>query len=97
MRNTTYFFLVVLFFFSSCAKEQLEVDIPPQTPLFKVNLMKDGQQLLIEAGKDDFYLFTDASISTAGDVFAPISEFAKLEPCIANCLETFSINIKNLL
>ncbi len=96
MRNTTYLFLVVLFFFASCAKEQLEVEVPQQTPLFKVNLMKNGQPLLIEAGKDNFYLYTDASVSADGDIFAPISEFSKLDPCTSNCLETFSINIKNI-
>ena len=96
MRYTSYAVLGILFLLSACAKEKLEVIIPSQQPIFKVNLLKDGDSLLIEAGRNDFYLFTDNIISTAGDVFSPYSEFAKLDQCTVDCLEAFSIQIRNI-
>lgn len=96
MSKTKYLFLVALFFFTNCAKEQLEVEVPVNTPLFKVSLINNNQPLVIEAGKDGFYLYTDASVSSDGELFGPISEFAKLDPCLDNCSESFSVTINNI-
>lgn len=95
MRNTFYY-LAFLFLFTACAKENLELDLPQDEPLFIVDVMKNGSEFLIEAGRDDFYLFTDNSLNEIDEVFSPYSEFAKTDQCTSECLESFSLTILNI-
>ena len=96
MRKTILFAFSLLFLITACNKEKLEVDIPPQVPLFKVDLIKDGEPLLIEAGRNDFYLYTDNNLDASGVAFNPFSVFAKLDPCTSDCHESFSVHILNI-
>lgn len=71
LRKNNYFFLLIGLLFFSCKKKDIE-NTPPtisnSTPEFYFNGTINGQNLTIEAGKNNYYLYTnylyDNSIST---------------------------------
>ncbi|MFK7808797.1 MAG: hypothetical protein AB8F74_13420 [Saprospiraceae bacterium] len=96
MRNIIYLSLIVATLLSACAKEELVLDPIQDEPLFKVDVNKNNESFLIEAGRNDFYLFTDYTLGQSADNFSPLSEFAKLEDCSSDCTEAFNIEIHNV-
>jgi hypothetical protein len=83
--------------FSACVKEEVDINVGSSAPLFKVNMsINNLEQLLIEAGKEDFYLFTNYLNDSTEDLVHMSSEFSKLDNCLSDCVIAFSISTNNI-
>jgi hypothetical protein len=97
MRQNKFLLFGIVLLFSACAKEQVDINVGSTAPLFKVNMSIDNlEQLLIEAGKEDFYLYTNYLNDSLEGLLHMNSEFSKLDECISDCSLAFAIAINNI-
>lgn len=79
---------ILALLWSACQK----IDLPPEqpaSPLFGVSAELDGQALVLEAGVDDYYMFTEAAADSSG-VFVYKGTFRKRSCATAACPNTLS-------
>jgi len=85
-------FCLLILFFSNCKK----VETPPTsigTPIFNLQAELNETALNLEAGNNDYFLFTDYD-QDENDVHTFIATFAKID-CLDECQDTFRVKIRD--
>ena len=96
MKKISSYCLFVIFIFTmhSCKKDPGGTFYAEPEPVFSVAAKFGISDVLIEAGRDDFYMFTSYDTDSL-DVLIFKGELNKLENCLADCEESLSISIRD--
>lgn len=96
MKNIISYCLFILFVFSmqSCKEDPGGTFYAEPEPVFSVAADFGLSEILFEAGKEDFYMFTSYDVDSLG-VLVLKGEFNKLENCLLNCEESLSISLRD--
>lgn len=81
-------------FLASCRGDEPPIGNPESEVIFFIDGTIDGNEFLIEAGRENVYLFTDYSLDSNG-LYQFKGDFEKTNNCTTNCMEAFSITINN--
>lgn len=93
MKKIPFILTIIILVLGGCNKVDLE-EIPSGTPVFTVNAVLDSEELNINAGDDDFYMFTEYDQDNF-DVYSMRGRFAKDANCTTDCEESLSFTIRN--
>lgn len=93
MKKIQFILALIILVLGGCSKVDLE-EIPSETPVFTVNAVLDGEDLRINAGDDDFYMFTEYDLDNF-EVYSMTGRFAKDANCLIDCEESLSFTLRN--
>ncbi len=89
----TVLFLSILSF-HSCLQDSNNSSFAEPVPVFFLDAMFDGSPKLIEAGRDEFFMYTSFTKDNF-DVYTFIGKFGKLGSCLTDCTEDFTFFIRD--
>ncbi|MEL6867220.1 MAG: PKD domain-containing protein [Bacteroidota bacterium] len=85
------FLFMLLLLLSSCGRK----DVPPSLigdPVFTLQAQIGGNDIDLQAGNDDYYMFTSFGLDTCEQVILT-GRLAKVDSCNQACLEAFQIDL----
>ncbi len=85
--------LLLLSFWTACRK----VELPPpveESPVFAISADLDGRPFLLEAGIEEYYLFTEYREDNQG-FLSFVGRWEKTSDCTSDCLESLEVEIRN--
>ena len=97
MKKISAYFLFVIFVLtmSSCRKDPGGIFYAEPEPVFSASAKFGISDVLIEAGRDDFYMFTSYDDTDSLNVLVFEGELKKLDACLLDCDESLSFSIRD--
>ena len=87
-------FILITLILSSCAKDNLDDSFANNQPVFHVNATIAGQEISINAGQNEFFMFTKFDQDSA-EVYSFTGQFGKLINCTSDCNESLTVTLRD--